>query len=60
MILFDSLSKNGNVRFATVPLKLYSDKNVRDTVGFLTRKVVMYVSFAIASYKQEMRKLRSQ
>ena len=59
VILFDPLCKDEYVRFTTVPLKLLSDKNVKNTVGFLTRKVFICVSFAIASYKQEMCKLLS-
>ena len=35
-------------------------KNVEDTVVFLTRKVFISVSFAIALYKQEMRKSLSK
>ena len=33
-----------------------SDKNVEETVVFLTRKVIISVSFSIASYKRGMRK----
>jgi len=36
-----NLSKNGNVRFTTVPLQPYSDKNVEDIVVFLGSK--MYI-----------------
>ena len=57
VISSDPPFKDGNVRFTTVPLKsLNLIKNVEDTVVILTRSVIS-VSFCIASYKQELRKL---
>jgi len=35
-------------------------KKIEDTVVFLTRKVIISLSFSIASYNQKMRKSLSQ
>ena len=55
VILCNPPCKDVNSRFTTVPLKPYSDKNVEDTIVFLTRKVFISVSFSIAFCMQEMR-----
>jgi len=41
-------------------LKPYSDKNVKDTGVFLTQKVIISVSFSIASLTQETVKENKQ
>ena len=57
----DAPFKDGNVQFATVPLKtLIWSKNFKDIVVFLTLQVYISVGFFIATYKQEKSKSLSQ
>ena len=49
VILSDPPYKDSNARFTTVPLK---PSLIKITVGLLTRKVFISLSFFIASYKQ--------
>ena len=58
VISSDPSSKDGNVDLLRYPWNLNLFKNMEDAVVFLTPKV--FVSFNIASYKQEMRKSLSQ
>ena len=61
VILNDPLCKDGNsLNLQRYPWNINLIKNVEDTVVFLTKKVLLCVSFSISSYKQEMCKSFSQ
>ena len=54
VISSDPQCKDSNAWFTTVPLKLLSHQNMKDTLVFMTLKVFDSDDFYIVSYQQEM------